>query len=1369
MSSTRLVRTTFNGGEVAPELQWRTDLQRFQNGCRRVQNFMLRPSGAAQRRPGTRYIRDWDDTGAAKLVPFEFSGEVYYLCVFREVDGAVVLDIVSPGGGVVQTLKTQYPAGGLGRIQWAQSYDVLFLSHPEVPLMRLERLSPTSFRLREQDMRGGPYKDQNSDGGVSVRVNFEHYIPERDYQEGDCVAVSGKTPPRATATGVGLHSSKRRVAWLRDGQLAERWYARLGVTVDDRTGFEPGMVVLLESGRRAREGQTSLATEWEPYPIVEIEELTGDTGVLVLESGWFAETEAGEPDWVAPWTIGLVIGMPRPEPPSWRDMQVDSEGVLQNEMVDGDLKFARFSRNVLGSSGISFDDRIEAGDVSLVPEYTGRAYGQVLLTSGEIGPTLEDPLGNRGAVFAAGRDGQRIGLFSTPVVVTGMFAYQPVSPWAVVHRFGDYVGGPAGNFPYWGNIADKDGDRETRPFAASGTVRLRTEGSTWNGKLALQFSRDGSSWENLGILASQGYTNGEIERDLPPEGGLVRVAVLAMTKTEGNATAPNRIYWRLSFEPVLPEEYRIEAELMGRGHFGLLRGVHTLGRRETTFRWALGAYGGEEGHPGALTIHEERMWLSGGRTSPNTVHASATNNWNLFAPGTLDTDAIAVTIASDQLNRIHWLRSRKDLIIGCDDSEWAIGARERDRGLAPSNVRASRQAAFGSEPVAPAVASDLLAYIQRGGLRIRGVRYSWESEDYSAADLTAVASHIHGEGAFTEVHYAPVPFSMLLALRDDGQIAVLTWDPDQQVDGWARWMIGQGVASLCIAPGGRNGRQAWMLVRRGTEQQPKLVLEVLDPGGTVFLDCHTEALARVVDGVLGVWYLDLPPDSVLGLEALTYVGDGLFELGRVPSATPLNTQSPIATTTSPVGAPSEPQTTNPGWGLLFTSQLPADYGDMAAQRGFARIDAHDWPSPPPPPDFDGLGFAGPAVVLARTKAGAPAWCASEPSIYDSQASLEFLVGAACAGTAKVGYRSFGTPTQSTIEETASWGLAALDQWVGDRLAEGWSLVGTYAWAIGTGPSIYPGGAPPPQVLVGVTGFLGEWAALDGDAFAEHVCADPEAPDASGFEPGGEPPAPPPIVDQIGWELIFEPEIVSRGNTRTVFELTPQLYTVFLGQAALAGEPTTTDLEPESFTTENCVVLSVDRLPSPNTKRFRVEVAHTDAPEVWRRLRLKAFAASTDASFFPYPGGGMGPEAVFNRDQNLGSWIASQGDVVDGEIVEPGRWKRVAAGIRYQSMLVPLPALVAEEAYGGTVNLDEATLYLLDSWGGEVSVDGGETWTKPPMQQLDGNSAFEPRLVTGPVRVKLTSGFRGETGIAIRADSYLPFTLGALGASVRRYS
>lgn len=68
------MQRSFGGGEVTPEFWSRIDDARYQTGMAICRNFLLKPQGPAENRPGTQFVRAVKNSAAAtRVIPFTYS------------------------------------------------------------------------------------------------------------------------------------------------------------------------------------------------------------------------------------------------------------------------------------------------------------------------------------------------------------------------------------------------------------------------------------------------------------------------------------------------------------------------------------------------------------------------------------------------------------------------------------------------------------------------------------------------------------------------------------------------------------------------------------------------------------------------------------------------------------------------------------------------------------------------------------------------------------------------------------------------------------------------------------------------------------------------------------------------------------------------------------------------------------------------------------------------------------------------------------------------------------------------------------------------------------------------------------------------
>lgn len=254
--------------------------------------------------------------------------------------------------------------------------------------------------------------------------------------------------------------------------------------------------------------------------------------------------------------------------------------------------------------------------------------------------------------------------------------------------------------------------------------------------------------------------------------------------------------------------------------------LKTLGSTDLTHRWSEGSFSNYRGWPIDVTISaEERLTLVGNKSEPLTTWGSKSGDFTDFAGGTLDDDSIAFTlVGTGQQNRIRWILSKDVLVIGTVGGEHLLGASRDDEALTPTNVRARLQTTHGSKDIAALIVNQAILFVQRGGRKIRELLYEFESDSYKADDLTVFANHIT-ESGIVDMDYQRTPDPMLWCVRDDGEMAVMSYERKQNVFSWCRIVTSTNAGtstttdsdfeSVAVIYGGANSEdEVWVTVAR---------------------------------------------------------------------------------------------------------------------------------------------------------------------------------------------------------------------------------------------------------------------------------------------------------------------------------------------------------------------------------------------------------------------------------------------------------------------------------------------------------------------------------------------------------------------------
>lgn len=233
----------------------------------------------------------------------------------------------------------------------------------------------------------------------------------------------------------------------------------------------------------------------------------------------------------------------------------------------------------------------------------------------------------------------------------------------------------------------------------------------------------------------------------------------------------------------------------------------------TANAWSLesSVWNAEDGYPATGTLYEQRLACAGSINYPQTVWISRTGEYLNFELGTKDDDAMSFTVASDQINPISHLAQIKVLIALTYGGEFSLtGGVEKP--ITPTNIQVKNQSVYGCNRVRPVRIGNELYFMQRSNRKLRAMAYKFDSDAYGSPDMSVLSEHIT-EGGITDMAYQQEPESILFLVRDDGVMATLTVDRDQDVVGWARQTTDGVFESVATIPT-EEGEQVWCIVKR---------------------------------------------------------------------------------------------------------------------------------------------------------------------------------------------------------------------------------------------------------------------------------------------------------------------------------------------------------------------------------------------------------------------------------------------------------------------------------------------------------------------------------------------------------------------------
>lgn len=162
MPKVTLIQTNFSAGEISPKVMGRVDVARYQNGAESLENCIVDVQGAANRRDGTIYVAETEDSSRrAILIPFVFSTTQSYMLEFGHQYMRVFLTMGVPVlvGGVPFEIATPYTEDMLADLDYTQGADTMLLFHPQVQTQSLRRLASDNWAIQNAPFTVTPYDE----------------------------------------------------------------------------------------------------------------------------------------------------------------------------------------------------------------------------------------------------------------------------------------------------------------------------------------------------------------------------------------------------------------------------------------------------------------------------------------------------------------------------------------------------------------------------------------------------------------------------------------------------------------------------------------------------------------------------------------------------------------------------------------------------------------------------------------------------------------------------------------------------------------------------------------------------------------------------------------------------------------------------------------------------------------------------------------------------------------------------------------------------------------------------------------------------------------------------------------------------------
>lgn len=287
-----------------------------------------------------------------------------------------------------------------------------------------------------------------------------------------------------------------------------------------------------------------------------------------------------------------------------------------------------------------------------------------------------------------------------------------------------------------------------------------------------------------------------------------------LTSTTTDATVfQNLTIMPMMYAPVLDGIFKTFSSLFGRGNYQLTQtNVSSTNYYSAKFNDLVKcAFSVEKGYPSCIALRNGRLILASTKAQPQTIWASRVDRYNEFSVDDMADSGWDLTIGANQSQKIQWLSSSKDLIVGTDIGEWVLNDSDSSNPV-PIIKEQSR---WGSSVAQGELMTESLFFIPRDKKGVIQSIYSFQVDGYTSEDVTIMASDLFDYG-ITSHSIQKDPDPIWWGTTGDGRLLGLLYNRVQDINGWFQCDIqGAFINQVCCYNNPVKGEEGLIVSVKG--------------------------------------------------------------------------------------------------------------------------------------------------------------------------------------------------------------------------------------------------------------------------------------------------------------------------------------------------------------------------------------------------------------------------------------------------------------------------------------------------------------------------------------------------------------------------
>lgn len=287
-----------------------------------------------------------------------------------------------------------------------------------------------------------------------------------------------------------------------------------------------------------------------------------------------------------------------------------------------------------------------------------------------------------------------------------------------------------------------------------------------------------------------------------------------LTSTTTDATVfQNLTIMPMMYAPVLDGIFKTFSSLFGRGNYQLTQtNISSTNYYSAKFNDLVKcAFSVEKGYPSCIALRNGRLILASTKAQPQTIWASRVDRYNEFSVDDMADSGWDLTIGANQSQKIQWLSSSKDLIVGTDIGKWVLNDSDSSNPV-PIIKEQSR---WGSSVAQGELMTESLFFIPRDKKGVIQSIYSFQIDGYTSEDVTIMASDLFDYG-ITSHSIQKDPDPIWWGTTGDGRLLGLLYNRVQDINGWFQCDIqGAFINQVCCYNNPVKGEEGLIVSVKG--------------------------------------------------------------------------------------------------------------------------------------------------------------------------------------------------------------------------------------------------------------------------------------------------------------------------------------------------------------------------------------------------------------------------------------------------------------------------------------------------------------------------------------------------------------------------